>query len=288
MTAANPMSEDNWETLEGRAQIGELEIRGRRVRPGDRVRLAPNPRGDVFDLALAGQVASVQSIEQDFEGKFYVAVVVDEDPGRTIGPRGVGHRFFFAPEEVEWLADSEPNSSHETPPLDILIAGIGNIFLGDDGFGVEVVQRLARRPQPPGVRVIDFGIRGYDLAYALVAGPERTILVDACPRGEEPGTVFVLEPDLDSLNREGQESATLDAHDMNPMHVLRLARSLGAELRDVLVVGCEPATLGPEEGYMGLSAQVEAAVDLAVQQIESLVERLVSENAALNPAPTAR
>ncbi|MEO5904568.1 MAG: hydrogenase maturation protease [Gemmatimonadaceae bacterium] len=282
----NPLAENNWETLEGRAQIGELQIDGRRIRAGDRVRLAPKPRGDVFDLALAGQVASVQSIEQDFEGKFYVAVVVDEDPGRTIGPKGVGHRFFFSPEEIEWLATGDDTSTSDAPPLDILVAGIGNIFLGDDGFGVEVVQRLARRKLPPGVRVIDFGIRGYDLAYAIVAAPDHTILVDACPRSQSPGTVFVLEPDLDSLNSDESMPAVLDAHDMNPMHVLKLARSLGAELRNVLVVGCEPASLGPPEGYMGLSGPVEAAVDLAVTQIESLVARLVSENEVPHPAPT--
>ena len=78
--------------------------------------------------------------------------------------------------------------------------GIGNVFLGDDGFGVEVAQRLAQRPQPKGVRVEDYGIRGYDLAYALMARPDLTILVDACPRGEEPGTVYIVEPDLEHLD----------------------------------------------------------------------------------------
>ncbi|MEP6509790.1 MAG: hydrogenase maturation protease, partial [Gemmatimonadales bacterium] len=209
--------------------------------------------------------------------------VVDEDPGRTIGPRGPGHRFFFGPEEIEWLAPAD-GTTKVAAPLDILIAGIGNIFLGDDGFGVEVAQRLAMRQLPPGVRVIDFGIRGYDLAYAILAKPDHTILVDACPRKLEPGTVFVLEPDLTSLG--SIESTVLDAHDMNPMHVLRLAQSLGAELRNVLVVGCEPATLGPEEGFMGLSEPVEAAVNEAVGQIELLVARLLSESERQHPAPT--
>ena len=269
------MSEMNWENLEGRAQIEELRVGSHVLHAGDRVRLNPRPRGDVFDLALAGQDASVQSIEQDFDGKFYVAVVVDDDPGRTIGPRGPGHRFFFAPDEIEWLAASE-NGNKPAAPLDILVAGIGNIFLGDDGFGVEVVQRLAQRALPAGVRVIDFGIRGYDLAFALLGNPDRTILVDACPRDMAPGTVFVLEPDLGALDTA--ESAILDAHDMNPMHVLRLARSLGAVLHDVLVVGCEPATLGPDEGLMGLSEPVAAAVDVATAQIESLVARLLSDD----------
>lgn len=281
------MNESDWELIDGRAKVEDVQLDGHRLRVGDRVRLNPHPNGDIFDLSLSGQTASVQSIEQDYEGKFYVAVVVDQDPGRTIGPRGPGHRFFFDPEEIEWL-DTNPDGVPGAAPLNILIAGIGNIFLGDDGFGVEVAQRLARRTLPAGVRVVDFGIRGYDLAYALVAAPDRTILVDACPRGESPGTVFVLEPDLASLDTEVRQATVLDAHDMNPMHVLRLARSLGATLQRVLVVGCEPATLGPDEGLMGLSEPVEAAVDVAVTKIESLVARLISESEPPQPAPTTR
>ena len=278
------MSELEWQTLEGRAQIEELRIGGRLLHAGDRVRLVHNPRGDIFDLLLAGQSGSVQTIEQDFEGKFYVAVVLDEDPGRTIGPRGPGHRFFFGPDEIEWLAEGSADAP-VLRPLDILVAGIGNLFLGDDGFGVEVAQRLAQRPLPPGVRVVDFGIRGYDLAYALVAAPDRTILVDACPRGEAPGTVFILEPDLDSLDADAGTATVLDAHDMNPLHVLRLARSLGAQLQHVVVVGCEPATLGPEEGHMGLSDAVAPAVDRGVALIESLIARYAGEAAASHLAP---
>jgi hydrogenase maturation protease len=164
-----------------------------------------------------------------------------------------------------------------TATRSILVAGIGNIFLGDDGFGVEVAQRLAGRALPDGVTVADYGIRGYDLAYALVRGADRTILVDACPQGEAPGTVFVLEPDLAELDAPAAGTAVLDAHDLNPLHVLRLARSLGAELKSVVVVGCEPATLGPPEGQMGLSEPVRAAVDEAVTMIEGLIERFLNE-----------
>lgn len=272
-----------WPTLDANAPAEELRIGGRLVTPGSRVRLNPSPKGDVFDLALAGQSASVHSIEQDLEGKFHVVVLLDADPGRTIGPRAPGHRFFFSPEEIEWLADAALEE-HTPAPLDILVAGIGNIFLADDGFGVEVAQRLARRALPAGVRVADFGIRGYDLAYALVAGADRTILIDAAPRGEAPGTVYVIAPDLDALGGT-TEPAMLDAHDMNPLHVLRLARSLGATLHDVLVVGCEPATLGPDEGQMGLSEPVEAAVDRAVTVVESLIARMHA--AAANTAALA-
>jgi hydrogenase maturation protease len=240
------------------------------LRKGDRVRIRPRANADIFDLALAGRDATVDSIERDFEGRYHVGVVVDDDPGVALGPRRPGHRFFFAPDEVERL---DTGSALEVAPVPgtVLVAGIGNIFLGDDGFGVEVVRRLANRPLPAGVRLVDYGIRGFDLAYALAEGPERTILIDACPRGDAPGTVYVLAPDAAGMDEEGPSPAIVDAHTMNPLHVLGLARSMGARLHNVLLVGCEPGTLGPEEGQIGLSDPVEAAVDRAVAVVESLI-----------------
>lgn len=270
------MNEQDWRLLDADRSVEELRIGGWLVQKGDRVRLRPRARGDVFDLVLIGKAAVIESIEQDLEGKFLLSVVLDEDPGAYLGLlRQPGHRFFFAPGEVEPLPPEV--SARPTATRSILVAGIGNIFLGDDGFGVEVAQRLAARALPAGVTAADYGIRGYDLAYALVRGADRTILVDACPRGEVPGTVFVLEPDLADLDAPDSETAVLDAHDLNPLHVLRLARSLGAELKAVVVVGCEPATLGPPEGHMGLSAPVQAAVDEAVSLIEGLIERSLTD-----------
>jgi hydrogenase maturation protease len=153
----------------------------------------------------------------------------------------------------------------------ILVAGIGNIFHGDDGFGVEVAQRLLRRPQPNGVRVVDFGIRGLDLAYALMDGYEVAILIDATQRNEVPGTLNSIELDLSDLDDLAPDSFAVDTHGMNPMRVLRMVKSLGGELSRILLVGCEPATLGPEEGFMGLSQIVMAAVDPAVEMVERLV-----------------
>lgn len=161
----------------------------------------------------------------------------------------------------------------------ILVAGIGNIFLGDDAFGVEVVQNLARRPWPERVRVVDFGIRGFDLAYALLDGYDAAILVDALPRGETPGTLYVIEPDLAELN--GPDSVEIETHSMDPVKVLRLAHTLGDLPGQILVVGCEPATLDPDEGgYMGLSPPVEAVLDGAMQLVESLVYTIGAENHA--------
>lgn len=156
----------------------------------------------------------------------------------------------------------------------VLVAGIGNIFLGDDGFGCEVVARLLQRTLPGEVRVVDFGIRGFDLAYALMDGYDVTILVDAVPRGGQPGTLYVIEPDLDELNQLDVQAMTQETHAMNPIRVLSLAKTLGAEFKQILLVGCEPATFGPEEGQMGLSNQVLASVDEAV----TLVERLIKQS----------
>ena len=161
----------------------------------------------------------------------------------------------------------------------ILIAGIGNIFLGDDAFGVEVVQRLSQRNLPDSVRVADFGIRGFDLAYALMDGYETAILVDAAPRGEVPGTLYTIEPDLGSLRIEETGAPAIDAHSMNPVSVLKLVKALGGECKRVLVVGCEPETLGADDevqGRMGLSQPVAEAVDRAIDVILSLTAELLS------------
>ena len=153
----------------------------------------------------------------------------------------------------------------------ILIAGIGNIFLGDDGFGVEVARHLVQKEWPEGVRVTDFGIRGFDLAYAMMDDYDVTILVDALSRGEAPGTLFILEANLNELNSEAQ----LNAHGMNPEQVLHLLKTLGGQPKRVLVVGCEPQTFGPEGiGVMGLSEPVQNAIAEAVKMVEELVEKL--------------
>ena len=224
------MNEWEWQLLEDKTPVESLEIQGVHVRRGDRVRLRPRAGGDVFDLALDGKIAAVESIEQDYEGKLHVCVVIDDDPGRDIGlMRQPGHRFFFAPSEVEPVAEgAKIRRTAETKR--ILIAGIGNIFLGDDGFGVEVASRLANQSFPSGVRVADFGIRGFDLAYALMEGYETTILVDAYPGEGQPGTLFVVEPDLKELNSGGTQPGFIEPHAMNPVNVLRMAASMGGQL----------------------------------------------------------
>jgi hydrogenase maturation protease len=160
----------------------------------------------------------------------------------------------------------------------VLVAGIGNIFLGDDAFGVEVVNRLLQRSLPGYVCVVDFGIRSFDLAYALMEDWELVILVDALPRGDEPGTLYTFEPDLAALDTM---PPIMDAHTMNPVAVLQLVKSLGGEVGRVLVVGCEPDTVEmDDEGNMGLSEKVAASVDEAVRLVEELVAQARPKAAA--------
>lgn len=163
----------------------------------------------------------------------------------------------------------------------ILIAGIGNIFLGDDAFGVEVVAELSRHSLPPEVRLKDFGIRSYDLAYELAEGYDAAILIDATPRGEAPGTVFLIEPDLTDLGALALES--VDGHDMGPVRVLQMARALGGHPARIYLIGCEPGPLDSPDGRMGLSGAVQAAVQMAVERIQSLIGELLQEQPKVEP-----
>jgi hydrogenase maturation protease len=158
----------------------------------------------------------------------------------------------------------------------ILIAGIGNIFLGDDAFGSEVAQRLLRLPPRDGVAVIDFGIRGLDLMYALGDGLNLAILIDAVPRGEAPGTLFLLEPLLDQDGAQGSPSP-LDTHSMDPLKVLRAVASNGALPARTFIVGCEPSPFPDEdEVQMEMSPPVRAAVDEAVGMVQQIVARYLT------------
>lgn len=146
--------------------------------------------------------------------------------------------------------------------MKILVAGIGNIFFGDDGFGSEVARTLAADPIP-GVKIEDYGIRGLHLAYELISGYDRALLIDAVSRGETAGTLYVIEPEM-----TGSSSAP-DAHRMDLEQVLAFVRSIGGELPPITLVGCEPS--GTEPG-IGLSAPVRDAVDPAVRTIRRLIK----------------
>ncbi|MFI9847863.1 hydrogenase maturation protease [Nonomuraea sp. NPDC051941] len=269
-----------WTRMAGRGPA-EIVIAGVPIGPGSRVRLRPRAQADVFDLVLDGRVAVVESVEQDDEGTFHIAVTLDDDPGRDLGEaRLPGHRFFYSAEEIEPFGEQDGRPA----PGRVLVAGIGNVFLGDDGFGVEVARHLAGQAGVPGMEVVDFGIRGMDLAYALQRDYTGVVFVDAAPRGLAPGTLTVLEPELPDGN-----DASVETHGMDPVRVLRLARQLGRLPARVRVVCCEPASV--EEDPFELSAPVRAMVGEAAGLVKSLVMYMIAESAtpdARDPAPTVR
>jgi hydrogenase maturation protease len=260
-----------WEELE-RGGVDCVEVDGVVVRAGSVVRLTPRQRSsDIFEVALAGRTALVHEVLEDYEGRIQLAVTVAEDPGRDLGAlRRPGHRFFFDPEEVQPLHRADATQMQE-PARRVLVAGIGNVFLGDDGWGVALAGRLATRTLPLGVEVVDFGIRGMDLAYAM-QDYTAVVFLDATPRGQAPGTLYVIEPDLEDIEM------TIDAHGMDPGKVLALARTLGAEsLPRTLVVGCEPQTrMSAEDEHIvvELTEPVRASLEGAVALVEDLLTDL--------------
>jgi hydrogenase maturation protease len=158
-----------------------------------------------------------------------------------------------------------------------LVAGIGNIFLGDDGFGCEVVRALVHAEIPVQTKVVDFGIRGLDLAYALLEPYETVIFVDAIARARTPGTVYLLQP----VDTVGYKETALDPHSMDPMHLMAMARSLGEITADIFIVGCEPLDFGDElEGRMELSEPVALAVPEAARVVLGLILNRHSQDVA--------
>ncbi len=157
----------------------------------------------------------------------------------------------------------------------ILVAGIGNVFKGDDGFGVEVARALSK---PTGrapwefsddVAIIDFGIRGIDLAFAITSGYEIVILIDAMRRGGEPGSVCVIQPEAADLRGS---AVAIQGHNLDPLSVLRWASGMVDAMPKVYVVGCEPAEIPHEQDLAeGLSPPVQTAVAQAVELIQNLI-----------------
>ncbi len=173
-------------------------------------------------------------------------------------------------------ATSDP-AANVTTPRPILVAGIGNIFLGDDAFGVEVAQQLLRHPLPERVRVVDFGIRSYDLAYALMEDYTAAILLDAVQRGRPPGTVYLMELDWNAWEQLAAEAGqVMNGHSLHPAQVLQLVQAWGGRPMPLYLVGCEPAVLETEDGAMGLSAPVAPAVAEAIQLVTDLIDRLLA------------
>jgi hydrogenase maturation protease len=154
-----------------------------------------------------------------------------------------------------------------------LVAGVGNVFLGDDGFGVEVARLLAERPHQDGVEIADFGIRGVHLVYELLDGCDLFVLVDAAPRGLEPGTVTVLEvePDTVDPNTGAPGAPVMDGHGLSPDDLFAMLATMGGRPGRSLLVACEPADVN---AGMGLSEPVRAALPHAVRAVEEILSQI--------------
>lgn len=153
----------------------------------------------------------------------------------------------------------------------ILIAGVGNIFFGDDAYGCEVIGRVQREKWPPDVRVEDYGIRSTHLAFELMSGYEGAILIDAVPRGGAPGTLYVIEPDMRSA------AATPDAHTMDLSSLFAFMHTLEGYKPRIIIVGCEPGSAA--EG-MPLSPPVAGAVEQTLPLLRDVLEKYFHHVAA--------
>jgi hydrogenase maturation protease len=227
---------DVWDAL-ARPGPDAVEVAGTKVRVGSRVLLHPRPGGEVWDSALDAKTGVVDAIEDDVELGVRLVVSLADDPARDLARFSPGHRFFVTPDEVSPLAQRR-----------VLVAGVGNIFWGDDAFGTEVVRRLQGVDLGDGVDVRDYGIRGMDLAYAM-RDYDDVVIVDAIPAEGPPGTLHVLEPG------DVGGDAEIETHAMDPVRVIRLAREL----------------------FEDLSGPVAAAVDPAVALVRRLVGELCEE-----------
>jgi len=171
--------------------------------------------------------------------------------------------------------------SSEEQLRSILVAGVGNVWLRDDGFGGEVARRLKQLELPAGVTVMDAGTGGLDLAYEVMRGYDGLVILDVSKQGGEPGTLYVMEPDEESVQGGIEDGEVINPHGMDPQTVLRFVKSIGAWPGRVVVIACEPADV--EEMGWGMSSDVEEAVDRAVGLVLDTVQELRA-GAPLQPA----
>jgi len=157
----------------------------------------------------------------------------------------------------------------------VMIAGVGNMFMKDDGFGGAVIKKILGRKLPEGVEVKDFGTGGLKLAYDLMKGYDGLILVDASGRGEQPGTLYILEPDENEINPDLEKGGPIDPHGADPATVLRFVKSIGSWPAKVVIVGCEPETVDYFE--IGLSEPVNAAINKAVDMVEGIIKEIYTD-----------
>ena len=158
----------------------------------------------------------------------------------------------------------------------VMIAGIGNIFMKDDGFGSAVVQKMSHKQFPEGVELKDFGTGGLKLAYDLMKGYDGLIFIDASARGGTPGTMYLIEPSEDDFSGDLEQGGPINPHDADPATVLRFVKSIGAWPGKVSIIACEPQTT--EDFSIGLSESVNTAIDQAIEMVDELIQQIYSTN----------
>jgi hydrogenase maturation protease len=163
------------------------------------------------------------------------------------------------------------------PEKQILVAGVGNAWLQDDAFGGECARRLEARGVPDGVTVMDFGTGGLDLAYEVMRGYDALVLLDASRQGEAPGTLYVLEPDMEELAQPIEDGDVINPHGMDPQTMLRFVGAIGGFSGRVIVIGCEPGEV--DDVGLGLTPAVAGAVDRAVELVVETLAELRSDAA---------
>ncbi|WP_051797995.1 hypothetical protein [Streptomyces sp. NRRL S-337] len=221
------------------------------LRPGSRVRLRPGRRSDIFDLALAGRLAEVDAVEEDSEGQTHLVVTLVDDEGRDF-PTGLGHRFFFAPEEVEPVGGPAGGSR-------VLVAATGDSFAADDAFGSALLAALGELPLPDEVHLVDFGLRGADLAHRLLAGYGSAVVVGTASLGRPAGTLDLTEyGGATAVN--GTAGAAESAGPFCRLAAAeRLARARQTPLPRLFVLTCEPS---PSRSGKAVEGAVELLADL--------------------------
>ena len=187
--------------------------------------------------------------------------------------RETGRYLFFFAHEVQ-----TPMTETAQRTRQILVAGIGNAWMRDDGFGGEVAKLLGERELPPGVHVIDFGSGGLDLAYEVMRGYDALVLIDVSRQGEAPGTLYVMEADPDDVDGQIEDGQMLDPHGMDPQTVLRFVKYVGGWPGRVFVVACEPEVV--EDVGLGLSEAVSGSVaraaDVVLETVAGVAARCMS------------
>ncbi|MGI8952072.1 MAG: hydrogenase maturation protease [Chitinophagaceae bacterium] len=157
----------------------------------------------------------------------------------------------------------------------VIIAGVGNMFMKDDGFGGAVIKKMMGKEFPEGVEVKDFGTGGLKLAYDLMRGYDGLILLDASSRGEKPGTLYIIEPNENDIDADLEQGGPIDPHGADPVTVLRFVKSIGSWPAKVLIVACEPETV--DEFEIGLSDSVNASVDKAIEMVDEIIKNIYAE-----------